>query len=823
MRDQVRVVYQPVVHTEDHHIVAAEAFARWSHPQLGDISPEVFRPAAARLGLTGALTAQVLNTACAQLVDWKATGKLAVEALVAVNLSADDLVDPNLVGSVRHALERAGLDARYLAVEVGEIGLVRDPATALARLHELRRLGARIAIDGFGAGYSSLAYLKPPIEAVKIDRSLVLGLGRDAEATSLVRGILSLTRALGLTVVAEGIENDVQLEALRQLGCFQAQGGFFCGPVPPEEFPSTVRTAPGPSQSALLAGAGLDIDSTNGPQHLGQAVLDALPASVAVLAADGTIMATNLAWKRFSLEHGGNASSSGVGVNYLDVCRNARGEGAQEAASTARDLRAVLSGDRDIFRVEYDCSDDTEVRQFIMTATPVATGGGAVVVVHLDITARHLAEVALAESEERFRSIFDQAPLGILRLDAQGRIVDANRALCEIVGRPLGELEGSLRAELFDDAGAAPSPLPEDRVGPRADAPRSSQRRARRPDGTTRVVQVNDVVVHDKEGGSHTLVATVEDVTDSLRLADDLRRAQQMEALGQLAAGIAHEINTPTQFISDNLSFLSDIWGPVVKLLAASRSAVARLREGDAPGDVAAALEQGCAEVDLDFVEAEVPTALSQSKEGVERVATIVRAMKAFGRPDPSDPEPTDIDHLVANAITVARNELKYVAEVTAELGAHQTAMCFPGAISQVVLNLLVNAAYAVGESQDKTGGRGQISVKTWAQADRVGISVSDTGPGIPPHVLPRIFQPFFTTKPFGRGSGQGLAMAWATVVDRHAGQIDVATSEAGTTFTVTLPVEGRTGHGAARAPAALRAPQGRAPALLPGQSQDGG
>ncbi len=705
MRDQVRVLYQPVVGTEDHRIVAAEAFVRWSHPQLGDISPDVFLPAAARLGLTGALTAQVLSTACAQLADWKASGSLAADALVAVNLSADDLADPSLVGSVRHALDGAGLDARYLALEVAEIGMVRDPATALARLHELRRLGARIVIDGFGAGYSSLAYLKPPIEAIKLDRSLVLGLGRDAEATSLVRGILSLTRALGMAVVAEGIENDVQLEALRQLGCAQAQGGFFCGPVPPEEFPATVSAVPGPSQSALLAGAGLENSSTDEPQHLGQAVLDALAASVAVLGADGTILVTNLAWKRFSLEHGGKASSCGVGANYLDVCRQARGAGAAEAASTAIGLCAVLNGDQDIFRVEYDAP-----------ASP--------------------------------------APEGDMPAAAA-------------TGQPVA-------------------------------APRSWQRRARRPDGTARVVQVNDVVVHDRQGGSHTLVATVEDITDSLRLADDLRRAQQMEALGQLAAGIAHEINTPTQFISDNLSFLSDIWGPVVKLLGASRSAAARLRQGEPPGDVAATLEHGCAEVDLDFVEAEVPAALSQSKEGLERVATIVRAMKAFGRPDPSAPEATDIDRLAANAVTVARNELKYVADVSADFSAGQTVMCFPGAISQVVLNLLVNAAYAVAESHSQTGARGQVKVKTWSEGDRVGISVSDTGPGIPAHVLPRIFQPFFTTKPFGRGTGQGLAMAWATVVDRHAGQIDVATSSAGTTFTLLLPRAMNVGNTAA-------------------------
>ena len=234
------------------------------------------------------------------------------------------------------------------------------------------------------------------------------------------------------------------------------------------------------------------------------------------------------------------------------------------------------------------------------------------------------------------------------------------------------------------------------------------------------MVQVNDVVVHDKEGGSHTLVATVEDITDRLRLAEDLRRAQQMEALGQLAGGIAHEINTPTQFISDNLSFLSDIWGPVAKLLGASEDAVARLRAGDAPGDVAATLEQARQSADLDFVEAEVPTALSQSQEGIERVATIVRAMKAFGRPDPSDPEPTDIDRLVTNAITVARNELKYVAEVTTDLGALPTGHVLPRRHQPGRAQPARQCRLRRGRVPRPAGQRGQIGVKTWAEADRV-------------------------------------------------------------------------------------------------------
>ena len=219
------------------------------------------------------------------------------------------------------------------------------------------------------------------------------------------------------------------------------------------------------------------------------------------------------------------------------------------------------------------------------------------------------------------------------------------------------------------------------------------------------MVQVNDVVVHDKEGGSHTLVATVEDITDSLRLAEDLRQAQQMEALGQLAGGIAHEINTPTQFISDNLSFLS-------RHLGAGRQAAGRVSSSAVPG-CARAARRATSPPRSNRAAPRSTSILSRprsrrrcprARRASSRVATIVRAMKAFGRPDPSDPEPTDIDRLVANAVTMARNKLKYVAEVKTDLGAHPTVVCFPGAISQVVLNLLVNAAYAVGESTAQDG-----------------------------------------------------------------------------------------------------------------------
>jgi PAS domain S-box-containing protein len=391
----------------------------------------------------------------------------------------------------------------------------------------------------------------------------------------------------------------------------------------------------------------------------------------------------------------------------------------------------------------------------------------------------------LAESEERFRSIFDQAPIGIFRIGPDDRIIDANQALCHLAGRSREELHGSLRSALFDER---PAVGPVGEPGGKGGA-LASQRRVRRPDGTMRMVQVNDVVVRDKQGALHALIATVEDVTEQLRLAEDLQRAQQMEALGQLAGGIAHEINTPVQFISDNLAFLANMWRPISELLVAARGAATSLHQGEPPREVAKLLERYCQAADIEFVQVEVPTALTESQEGLVRVATIVRAMKAFGRPDCDQPEQTDIDLLVANAITVARNELKHVADLTSDLTAAAEISCFPGAISQVVLNLLVNAAYAVGESVRGSGGRGHIGVRAWSDGPEVCISVADSGPGIPDDVLPRIFQPFFTTKPFGRGTGQGLAMAWSTVVDQHGGQINVATSTAGTTFTVRLPL----------------------------------
>jgi signal transduction histidine kinase len=261
----------------------------------------------------------------------------------------------------------------------------------------------------------------------------------------------------------------------------------------------------------------------------------------------------------------------------------------------------------------------------------------------------------------------------------------------------------------------------------------------------------------------------------------ELRRAQKLESVGQLAAGVAHEINTPIQFVGDNLRFLHDAFG---ELLEAVRPA---------PG----AQPPAEAGMDVEFLAQEVPLAVAQALEGVERVATIVRAMKAFGHPTEAGQRANDLNEALRNTITVARNELKYAAEVQTDLADLPPVVCNLGDLNQVFLNLLVNAAHAIAEVVAE-GERGRITVRTRPAGPDVVIVVEDTGGGIPEAVRERVFDPFFTTKEVGRGTGQGLALA-RTIIEQHRGSIEFETEVGrGTTFTIRLPVAGAAGASSA-------------------------
>ncbi|HZT02953.1 MAG TPA: ATP-binding protein [Steroidobacteraceae bacterium] len=306
-----------------------------------------------------------------------------------------------------------------------------------------------------------------------------------------------------------------------------------------------------------------------------------------------------------------------------------------------------------------------------------------------------------------------------------------------------------------------------------------------------RYANVRSFVRHAPDVRDHRRVRGFSiDVTAQKKLELELHQAQRLESVGRLAAGIAHEINTPVQFISDNCHFLKDGLGEVRTVLERYREALRAVAAGSMSGGEALERslveEQAC---DLGFLCENMPIAVERSLEGLERVAKIVRSMKEFSHPNQDAPSSADLNAAILSTLTIARNEYKYVAEVETRLGDIPAVICYAGELNQAFLNIIVNAAHAVNETVAGTDRKGLITVSTAVDGGEVVISVADTGPGIPQEIQDKIFDPFFTTKEVGRGSGQGLAIARAVIVERHGGSLTFATEPGkGTVFVIRLP-----------------------------------
>lgn len=276
------------------------------------------------------------------------------------------------------------------------------------------------------------------------------------------------------------------------------------------------------------------------------------------------------------------------------------------------------------------------------------------------------------------------------------------------------------------------------------------------------------------------------------RMVMELRVAQKLESVGRLAAGIAHEINTPIQYIGDGVSFLQSAQTDHEGLLAAYRRALARLTAGEPLPAVLDSVAESEKTADVEFLSVEIPKAFERTLEGIERVAAIVRAMKEFAHPDSNEQSPANLNHAIETTLIVAHNEYKYSAAVETHLGAMPEVMCNIGELNQVFLNLIVNAAQAI-EDAGKDASSGRITISTAMVRDAAVVCVADNGCGIPDEHLEKIFDPFFTTKAVGRGTGQGLAIARSIVSEKHRGSIDVqSTVGVGTRFVIRLPVSGR-------------------------------
>ncbi len=271
-----------------------------------------------------------------------------------------------------------------------------------------------------------------------------------------------------------------------------------------------------------------------------------------------------------------------------------------------------------------------------------------------------------------------------------------------------------------------------------------------------------------------------------------MRLAQKLESIGRLAAGIAHEINTPIQYIGDSVAFLQSSQEEFDRLLSAYRNAMRQVGAQYGSMTVLTAVTELENELDLEFLSKEIPKAFERTLAGVERVAEIVRAIKEFAHPDSVEHCAADLNHALETTLVVAHNEYKYAARIESRPGELPPVVCNVGELNQVFLNLIVNASHAIVES-GKDASTGLIVITTASSGEEVTIAIEDNGCGISQENLEKVFDPFFTTKPVGRGTGQGLAIARSIVVEKHGGRIDIrSTVGVGTCFELRLPVAGR-------------------------------
>ena len=400
-------------------------------------------------------------------------------------------------------------------------------------------------------------------------------------------------------------------------------------------------------------------------------------------------------------------------------------------------------------------------------------------------------QAAHAETELFLRSI----PSILIGVDSQGRVTHWNLSATSTFGIEDSRAVG----RMIEDCGIRwlhPEIKTEIARWLATESSYRSDNLAYEREGKTRFLGMNVLRIPAKGGERTGFIITGADVTDRMVLELQLRQAQKLEGIGQLAAGIAHEINTPTQFVGDNIRFLKDSWGPVAEFLNFCGTLQSECATGRLSGEQ---LQQFCElhkKCDLEYLSEHIPKAIDLSLEGVKRIAKIVKGFKEFSHPGSEEKQTINLNQAIETTISVAKHEWKYCADVVTAFDVDLPAVpCLIGEFNQVILNLIVNSAHAISSAAEKNGsGKGTITISTRREGDWARIAVGDTGAGIPVEIRSRVFEPFFTTKEVGKGTGQGLALAHAAIVKRHQGQLWFESELGkGTTFFIRLPLEAGT------------------------------
>lgn len=395
------------------------------------------------------------------------------------------------------------------------------------------------------------------------------------------------------------------------------------------------------------------------------------------------------------------------------------------------------------------------------------------------------------DSEKKLKTILDIISNPVLMYDHQGHPNYLNPAFIQIFGWSLDELAGKRIPFVPDDQKertiAAIKKLYDFGKSVSIESKRLTK------DGKLLDVHISAALIKKSDGEPDGMAVNITDNTKQKDLETQLAKTQRMENIGLLAAGIAHEINTPIQYIGDNTQFFQESFNDMCSILQKYNRLLRAIEANDSTQDIVEDIVAAIEKSDLEYLTEEVPTAIKQTMEGVKHVAKIVLSMKEFAHPGVDEMTEIDINAALESTIVVSRNEWKYVTEIEKDFDPTiPLVSCFPGELNQAFLNILINATHAIADVVgDGLSEKGVIKVSTKNMGDSVEIRISDTGPGIPEDIRSKVFEPFFTTKDVGKGTGQGLALSYSTIVVKHAASLYFETvTGKGTTFVIRLPIE---------------------------------
>jgi two-component system, NtrC family, sensor kinase len=384
----------------------------------------------------------------------------------------------------------------------------------------------------------------------------------------------------------------------------------------------------------------------------------------------------------------------------------------------------------------------------------------------------------------------------VIMVDREGRVTQANQEALTALGWTADEFIGRHKHETIHHSQSDGSEYPWDFCPVFAAIEDGSSHHVDgdvfwKKDGSSFSA---DFIVCPLRGDDNEIIGAVltfRNLTEQRLQEANRIHSMKLESIGELAAGIAHEINTPIQFVGSNLSFLRESFADLQELLDAFSKLRQAVGEHSPYADIVARIDEISERIDPDYLRDETPTAFTQTVEGVERVSKLVLGLKGFAHSGSGDEKhPADINEIIDNTLVVCRNAYKYVAELETNFAQLPLIPVFPGDIGQVIVNLVVNAAHAIAGVKNERGNMGKITITTSVDDTMVTIAVADTGGGIPEAIRQRVFDPFFTTKDVGQGSGQGLAISRNIVHDKHQGEISfVSQTGIGTTFYVRLPL----------------------------------